>query len=64
MNFTDTAARLAGQVARLLGWPPDTFWQCTPAELAMALADPQASGGHPLTRTDLDRLMERDADGR
>ena len=63
MTFSEGAARLAGQVTRLLGWPPDTFWHCTPAELAAILSDPQASGGSFLTRTDLNHLMERDAHG-
>jgi Phage tail assembly chaperone protein, TAC len=32
--FADTACRLAGLCAALLGWRPDEFWTATPAELA------------------------------
>lgn len=59
--FTDCAARLAGLVPRLLGWSPDAFWNTTPAELAAILAP--APAGEPLARTELETLMERDADG-
>lgn len=62
-RFADAAARLAGTVPLLLGWLPDDFWNATPAELAAILA-PQA-GGHivPLSRGELNELMERDRDG-
>jgi Phage tail assembly chaperone protein, TAC len=32
--FADTACRLAGLSAALLGWRPGEFWSATPAELA------------------------------
>jgi uncharacterized phage protein (TIGR02216 family) len=61
-SFTDGAARLAGLVPRLFGWPPDAFWNATPAELAAILA-PEAGGEPaPLSRGELDRLMERERD--
>ena len=53
------ALRLCGIAARLLGWRPDDFWRATPAELAAALT-PADSGGAPLAREDLLRLMEHD----
>lgn len=37
MSFTETAARLAGRVALLLGWRPAEFWAATPTELAVIL---------------------------
>jgi len=64
-TFTAGAARLAGLVPRLLGWRPDHVWRATPAELAAIFtADTEAGGGAPLTRTELDQLLEQDRDGR
>jgi len=63
-HFGDAALRLAGLAARLLGWRPAEFWAATPAELAAALAPPDASdAAPPLGRDELTRLMEQD-DGR
>lgn len=61
MSFAEGALRLAGAVPRLLGWTPDTFWNATPAELAAIIAP--AGQSAPLTRGELDVLMERDRDG-
>ena len=64
-TFTAGAVRLAGLVPRLLGWRPDDVWRATPAELAAIFAgDTDAGGGSPLTRTELDKLLEQDRDGR
>ena len=38
MTFFDLAAHMSGQVAVLLGWRPDEFWNATPAELATILS--------------------------
>jgi uncharacterized phage protein (TIGR02216 family) len=63
-RFGDCAARLAGAVPLLLGWPPDVFWNATPAELAAILA-PDATGlPAPLSRGELNHLLEHDRDGR
>jgi uncharacterized phage protein (TIGR02216 family) len=35
--FGKAAARLCGAASLLLGWRPDEFWNCTPAELALAM---------------------------
>ncbi len=59
--FGPGALRLAGLAARALGWRPDEFWQATPAELAAILLPPTESG-EPLSRHDLNQLMERDHD--
>lgn len=57
-------ARLIPLAARALGWTPDTFWSSTPADLALALADPAgASGGDGLTRRELDHLIESERHG-
>lgn len=65
MTFTDSALRLAGLLPRLLGWRPGDVWRATPAELAAIFAaDTEADGGSPLTRTELDHLLEQDRDGR
>lgn len=60
--FGDSAARWCSLAARLLGWRPAEFWSATPAELAMALADPaDAARLPPPTRETIARMMERDA---
>lgn len=59
-SFGQGARRLAGMVAKLLGWRPDEFWAATPAELAAILAPDAAPGQAPLTREEMNRLMERE----
>lgn len=62
-RFVDAAAQLAASVPLLLGWLPDDFWNATPAELAAILA-PQVRGDTaPLSRGELNALMEREGDG-
>jgi len=61
-TFADAARRLAGLMLRLLGWRPDDFWNCTPAELAAILSADEPSGA-PLSRADMIALMERERDG-
>lgn len=56
------ALRLAGLAARALGWRPAEFWSATPAELAAAIADP-AGDILPVSRTDIETLLERENDG-
>ena len=64
MTFAAAAARLAGAATRALGWTPDQFWICTPAELAsIAAADGGDTEPQPLARSELEILMERDAHG-
>jgi len=58
-RFGPGSLRLCAVAAQLLGWRPDEFWLATPAELFAALMPPDPQGG-ALTRTDLNRLMERD----
>jgi uncharacterized phage protein (TIGR02216 family) len=62
--FADAARQGSALSARLLGWRPDEFWRATPAELAMAFADPaNAAASAPPDRETIAKLMERDADG-
>ena len=63
-TFADAARRRCALSARLLGWRPAEFWAATPAELAMALADPDAPDAPPLPTRDLiARMMECNPDG-
>ena len=62
MTFAHSAARLAGLCSRVLGWTPDAFWAATPAEL-MAIFSPEAETAAPLSRAELNSLMERERDG-
>jgi uncharacterized phage protein (TIGR02216 family) len=62
-RFADAAARLAGTVPLLLGWLPDHFWSATPAELAAILAPRADEHVAPLSRGELDKMMECDRDG-
>ena len=63
MTFANGAARLAALAVRTLGWRPDEFWRATPADLALALGVGETPAPPP-TRAELQRMMERDGDGR
>lgn len=60
-SFGRAALRLSGLAARCLGWRPAEFWAATPAELAAALAPPDAA--ILLDRAEFTRLMEQDDAG-
>jgi hypothetical protein len=61
-GFGACAARWCSLSARLLGWRPAEFWQATPAELMMAMADPSDPANlSPPSREIIARMMERDA---
>jgi hypothetical protein len=59
-GFAQGAARLSGLIPRLLGWRPADFWDATPAEVASILGALEPAGAEPLSRSELERLMERD----
>ncbi len=65
LSFTPGAIRLAGLLPRMLGWRPGDVWSATPAELA-AILSPAANpdGAAPLSRAELDHLLETDRNGR
>jgi len=62
-TFTAAAGRLAGIIPRALGWPPQVFWDATPAELAAIFAADDQPPGEPLTRSELVTLLERERNG-
>ncbi|MFM5953153.1 MAG: phage tail assembly chaperone [Novosphingobium sp.] len=59
-RFGPGATHLSGLAAQLFGWRPAEFWAATPAELAAVLAPGLSGSAEAMTRTDLNRLMERD----
>jgi len=62
-TFATAAGRLAGIIPRTLGWPPQAFWDATPAEVAAIFATDDPQSGEPLTRSELTALMEREDNG-
>ena len=64
-DFTEAATRLAGFAGAVLGWPPDTFWRATPAELAAVVAVLSGAGEtvQPPDRATLSKLQEAFPDG-
>ena len=61
-TFAGGALRLAALAAMHLRWPPHTFWNATPSELAASLAPPLPAEAPP-TRDEIAALIERDANG-
>lgn len=60
-TFAAAAKTWCPLAARLLGWRPDEFWRATPAELVLALADPEAAeAAAPPSREAITAMMERD----
>jgi uncharacterized phage protein (TIGR02216 family) len=62
-DFAAGATKLAGLIPRALGWRPDDFWNATPAELAAIIATGDVPQDEPLSRTELDRMLERERHG-
>lgn len=62
-NFANGLERLNAMAAQYLKWPPDQFWAATPAELLFALADPDANPADPISRDEIEQLLERECDG-
>ena len=60
ISFAAAAGRLAGLVTRAFGWVPEQFWQATPAELAAIFATDDTLATTPLSRIELDTMMERE----
>jgi uncharacterized phage protein (TIGR02216 family) len=62
--FGPGALRLVGVMARLAGWPPDRFWQSTPADVAAVLAGWTCEdGAGEIDREALAVMMEVFPDG-
>lgn len=62
-SFTQHAVRLSGQLALLLGWTPQAFWQATPAELHATLAAITPATDLPPDAAIIDKLREQYPDG-
>ncbi|MFN3370450.1 MAG: phage tail assembly chaperone [Sphingomonadaceae bacterium] len=60
-TFAAIARAAAGLATGRLGWSPEAFWRATPADLGLALSNPDAAAGAalPLSRGELQRMMER-----
>ena len=63
MSFGDASRAAARVAAALLGWPPETFWAATPADLRTALGLDLGTEV-PADATMLARLMEAFPDDR
>jgi len=59
-DFASSLHRAFAVSSQHLGWTPDVFWQATPAELHMAMHDPTQAPVEPISRGDLEHLLERD----
>lgn len=58
-TFSAATIRLAALAAQILGWRPREFWDATPAELALALGEPEPPGAPP-SRAEIDGMIERE----
>jgi Phage tail assembly chaperone protein, TAC len=63
MMFGESAARLAGLAAALLGWRPAEFWAATPDELACILAALSPPADRSATAATITHLKELFPDG-
>lgn len=61
--FAQTAIRLAGLTAVLLGWRPDEFWVATPAELLAIIAALMPDTADRADHTLIAQLKEQFPDG-
>ncbi|MBA4772079.1 MAG: phage tail assembly chaperone [Sphingomonas sp.] len=62
-TFADSARRLAGMAAAMLGWSPDAFWRATPAELASVVAALAGDAPSPPDRAEIAALIKAFPDG-
>ena len=61
-SIADMAQILCPLAAQMLGWRPQEFWDATPAELALCLAQPQ-TGAPSMNRATFEQLMKDDRHG-
>ncbi len=59
-RLADCVPLLAFHANRLCGWRPAEFWAATPGELRILLVEPSYFDAVPLTRTQIETMMERD----
>lgn len=62
-DFSTGAGRAAIAAMQHLGWSPEQFWTATPAELRLALGPVDNSATAP-SRAEIEKMIERDRDGR
>ncbi len=62
-TFCGNAVRLYGQIALLIGWRPDEFWQATPSEIAHILTAMTPQTGLPPSHDTINKLKEAFPDG-
>lgn len=59
MKFSESAQRLSGQTALIMGWRPDEFWSATPEELACILAEMMPKSDDILDSKSVRELMAK-----
>jgi len=63
VTFAEAAIRLAGAAGLAFGWPPETFWNATPAELGALVHALAGETAPPPGPGDIARLKELFPDG-
>ncbi len=58
--FSESAQKLCGQIALILGWRPPEFWDSTPHEIAIILSANDAQNIAPVDRAALEDLIQKD----
>ncbi|GAA4045997.1 phage tail assembly chaperone [Parerythrobacter jejuensis] len=61
-TLSDAIPRLAALASQVLRWRPAEFWSATPMELSVSLGPIEPSDA-PLSRNEIDAMMERDSNG-
>jgi uncharacterized phage protein (TIGR02216 family) len=61
--FAERASAIAGWAGAVLGWSPDQFWRCTPAELVAVLDTLTPRDAAPADAALLAAMTERFPDG-
>jgi len=62
-EFAAAASRLAGAAGVAFGWTPETFWNATPAELAVLTRALTGEAATPPGAGEIARLKELFPDG-
>jgi len=62
-TFGGQARSLAAIAGVRIGWAPQTFWDATPSELVMTLANPMSTDHAPPSRQIIQDMIEREQNG-